>query len=173
VGGGIILNGEVYRGATGSAGEVGHLNISEKGPLCNCGNRGCLETYVGGPHIVEKVRQALEGGQKSSLQEVFQKDPDQLTPYAICLAAQKGDPFAVSIWDEVGRVLGLALGDLIYLFNPERIYFTGGVAQAKDLILKPMWRKLQERAFKTPVNAVKIFVAEKAAHIGVIGASLL
>lgn len=62
VGGGIILDGRVHRGATGSAGEVGHMTIDENGPLCNCGNRGCLETYVGGPHIVRKVRRALEAG---------------------------------------------------------------------------------------------------------------
>lgn len=173
VGGGIIIDGKLLRGTTGSAGEVGHMNIEENGPLCNCGNRGCLETYVGGPHLIKKVRAALEKGEKSSLQDLFAKDPEGLTPYALSQAANKGDAFALSIWEGVGRALGIAVGDLVYILNPQVICFTGGIAQAKDLILNPLWKTLRERAFKTPVNAVKIIVAKDAAQIGVIGASLL
>src|SRR5262249_16501476 len=72
VGGGIIINGKLISGATGSAGEVGHMTIDEKGPLCNCGNNGCLETYVGGPHLVGKVLSALNSGQQSSLRVIFE-----------------------------------------------------------------------------------------------------
>jgi glucokinase len=173
VGGGIILDGKLYRGSTGSAGEVGHMNIEENGPLCNCGNRGCLETYVGGPHLIKQVRAALGNGQKSSLQKIFQADPDSLTPLAFAQAANAGDEYAQSIWDGVGRALGIAIGDLIYILNPQMIFFTGGIAQAGDLILKPLHATLNQRAFKTPIEAVKIKVAAEASHIGVIGASLL
>ncbi|MBS1985769.1 MAG: ROK family protein, partial [Bdellovibrionales bacterium] len=76
VGGGIIIDGKLLRGATGSAGEVGHMNIEENGPLCNCGNRGCLETYVGGPHLVKKVLTACAQGQRTSLRKLVAKDPD-------------------------------------------------------------------------------------------------
>ncbi len=173
VGGGIIIDGKLHRGATGSAGEVGHMNIEENGHLCNCGNRGCLETYVGGPHLVKRAKAALSSGQKSSLQDAFKADPDSITPLLLARAADAGDAFALSIWAGVGRALGLAIGDLVYVLNPQMIYFTGGIAQAGDLILKPLWETLEKRTFKTPVHAVKIKVAKNAAHIGVIGASLL
>lgn len=173
VGGGIILNGVLHRGATGSAGEIGHMNIEADGPRCNCGNLGCLETYVGRPHIEKKVRAALGNGQKSSLQKIYRRDPDEITPLAISKAAEAGDVYALSVWNDVGRALGIAVGDLIYILNPQMICFAGGVAQAKDLYLKPLWETLRKRAFTTPVNAVKIKVATQAAHIGVVGASLL
>jgi glucokinase len=96
-----------------------------------------------------------------------------ITPLALSKAALSGDGYALSVWKEVGTVLGRAVGDLIYVFNPDAIVFTGGVAQAGDLILKPLWKKLEERPFKTPVRAVTIKVASQASHIGVIGAALL
>jgi len=173
VGGGIILNGRLYRGATGSAGEIGHMNIAEKGPLCNCGNRGCLETYVGGPHLIKKVRSGLGRGVKSSLQAQFRENPAEITPYLIAQAARRGDRYSQSIWEGVGHALGLAIGDLVYILNPQMIFFTGGIAQAGPLILGPLWRTLRQRAFKTPVNAVSIKVAREASHIGVLGAALL
>ncbi len=173
VGGGIIIDGKLYVGATGSAGEVGHMNIDENGPLCNCGNRGCLETYVGGPHLVKKVLSACAKGQKTSLRPLFLQDPDNITPYAISQAAKKGDRYALSIWNSVGHALGLAIGDLVYVLNPDMIFFTGGIAQAGSLILKPMWATLNKRTFKTPLRAVKIAVASEATHIGILGAALL
>lgn len=173
VGGGIILNGSVYRGATGSAGEIGHMIINENGPLCNCGNRGCLETFVGAPHITRKVREDLERGQASSLQSLVRENPDQLSPYMLAVAANNGDAYAQSVWEGVGHALGVALGNFVYLFNPEMIYLTGGVSQANRLILTPLWQTLKTRTFKTPIGAVQIKTARGAAHIGVIGASLL
>jgi glucokinase len=173
VGGGLIVDGRLYRGATGSAGEVGHMNIDENGPLCNCGNRGCLETYVGGPHLIKRVLAACAKGQRTSLRPLFAKDPLSITPYAIAQAANKGDAYALSVWNSVGHALGLAIGDLVYILNPDMIFFTGGIAQAGPLILKPLWATLNERAFKTPVSAVKIVVAKAAAHIGIVGAALL
>lgn len=173
VGGGIIIDGKLLRGATGSAGEIGHMNIEENGPVCNCGNRGCLETYIGRPHLVKKVIEGIKKGKKTSLSKIYKNNPADISPLAVSIAAKKGDAFAKSIWNEAGHMLGLAIGDLVYLLNPERIYFTGGVAQAKNLILTPLLKTLHQRTFKTPINAVKIQVAQNAPHIGVIGASLL
>lgn len=173
VGGGIILNGRVHRGATGTAGEVGHLTMIEGGRQCNCGNKGCLETYSGGLYLTREVRRQLEKGQQSQLRSLFNDNPDQLNPFVIAEAAQAGDPYAQSVWNEVGHYLGVAIGNLIYVFNPEVIFLTGGVSHARDLILKPLWKTLRERAFKVPVGAVKIKIAKNAGHMGVIGASLL
>lgn len=170
VGGGLIVDGRLLSGATGSAGEVGHMVVDDKGPLCNCGTRGCLETYVGGPHIVDKVRRALKAGRPSSLKKL---EPSHLTPLAVSQAALKGDALAKRVWEEAGWALGRAVGDLIYILNPQMIIFTGGVAQAKDLILRPMKKVLSTRAFQTPIKAVRIKVADNASHVGVIGASFL
>lgn len=173
VGGGLIIDGKLHRGATGSAGEVGHLNIEENGRLCHCGNRGCLEAYVGGPYVVKKVKKDLAQGKKSRLQAIYRKNPALLTPLEIASAAKAGDTYARSIWTDVGRALGIAVGDLVYLLNPQMIFFTGGIAQAGTLFLKPLRQTLFQRAFKTPVQAVRIQVATNASQVGVIGAALL
>ncbi|OVE76914.1 hypothetical protein BVX98_04410 [bacterium F11] len=173
VGGGIILDGKLYRGATGTAGEIGHLIMKEDGRKCNCGDAGCLETYSGGFHVTKAVRKDLEKGQKSRLRTLFDRDPDQISPYAISQAAKQGDRYALGVWNGIGHHLGLALGNLIYVFNPQMIFIAGGVAQAGSLILKPLWGTLKKRSFPVPIHAVKIRIAKNAAHMGVIGASLL
>jgi glucokinase len=132
-----------------------------------------LETYVGGPHLVRRARRALAAGQRSSLQKLFRKDPDLITAATLSVAADKGDALARLLWDRAGHALGLALGSLIYVLNPDQVWFTGGIAQAGDLILKPMQRVLDRRTFKTPMRAVSIRIARNAPNIGVVGAALL
>ena len=173
VGGGIVLNGQLHRGATGSAGEIGHIIMDEKGPRCNCGNVGCLETYVGGFHLTRAVRRSLRSGKKSKLLKIFKENPKQITPLTLAKAAKQGDAYAQSVWNGVGHSLGVALGNLIYVVNPQMIFLSGGVAQAGSLILKPLWRVLKTRAFHVPTRTVKIQIAKDAAHVGVLGASLL
>lgn len=173
VGGGIILDGEIFRGSTGSAGEIGHMTMVENGRRCNCGNRGCLETIAGGTHIVALVKEHLKKGVKSSLQSLYRLNSVNITPRAVAIAAEKGDGFAKKIWNDVGHFLGVAMGNYIYLNNPEVICFTGGVAQARGLVTKPLLKTLKTRAFKTPISAARIMVAKEAAHIGVVGAALL
>lgn len=160
VGGGVVLNGEVYRGATGSAGEIGHMVVERGGRRCNCGNRGCLETYAGGYYLARFARLRLKKG----------KD---ITPLTLDQAARKGDRFARSLWETAGRMLGQALGDLIYLLNPQMIYLTGGVAKANDLLLRPLRKELSMRTLTVPLRAVDIRIARESAHIGVLGASFL
>lgn len=173
VGGGVVIDGKLHRGATGTAGEIGHMTMVPEGRPCNCGNRGCLETYAGGFYIVRHVRERLAAGDASSLRKLFDTDPDQISPLSIYQAAKKGDSFARGIWAEAGAVLGTALGGLVYVLNPERVVLTGGVAQAKDFLLAPIRRIWRARAFRVPMRAAKVVVAENTAHIGVIGASLL
>ncbi|MCB4755596.1 MAG: ROK family protein [Elusimicrobia bacterium] len=173
IGGGLILNGQLYRGATGSAGEIGHMTIDERGRRCNCGNRGCLETYAGAFHLIRRVKEDLANGVQSLLQSVYKKDPQAISPLLLSQAARHGDRYAISVWNDVGHVLGLALGNLVYVFNPELIILTGGVSQAGDLILEPLKKTLHRGTFKTPINAVRIQIARNAPHIGLIGASLL
>ena len=116
---------------------------------------------------------AIEKGQATQLTDVYRKNPGLVTPRTIAQAAKAGDGYALSLWQQVGHMLGIAVGNLIYTFNPEMIYLAGGVAQAKNLILKPLWKTLEQRPFKTPINAVTIKVADNTPTIGVIGAALL
>lgn len=167
VGGGIILNGQVHRGYTGSAGEIGHMNMLENGRPCKCGLKGCLEAYAGGANVVKYAKIGLKNRKKSILNGL------KITPLEISKAARKGDAYAKSIWEEVGHMLGIALGDLVYIFNPQIIVLAGGVAQAGTLITRPISRELKTRPFKTPVQNVKIRIAKKAHNVGIIGAALL
>lgn len=173
VGGGLIINGLLHRGATGSAGELGHMVLDPSGRHCNCGQRGCLETFAGGTHITAEARERLQAGEESSLQTVFDHDPESISPKTIAEAAAKGDELALSLWDRAGRMLGRAIGDLVYVLNPQQVVLSGGVSQAQSLILKPLRETLLQRPFKTPVMSVKISVAKDPAQIGVIGAALL
>ncbi len=173
VGGGIILNGKLHQGATGSAGEVGHMVMDEEGRRCNCGLKGCLETYAGGTHLVKIAHDALAHGFKSRLQSLYKKNPNFITPKSIAEAALKKDSLSMAIWNNAGHMLGVALGNLVYVLNPEMIFLTGGVSQAHNLILAPLRKNLSLRPFQTPVRAVKIQLAKNPANVGVIGAALL
>ncbi len=173
VGGGLIINGKLHQGATGSAGEIGHMVMDEEGRRCNCGLKGCLETYAGGTHLVKLAQSVLSQGLKSRLSPLYKKDPNLITPKSIADAAQKKDSLASAIFSHAGHMLGVGLGNLIYVLNPEMIFLTGGVSQSKDLILNPLRKSLKERPFQTPIRAVKIQIAKNPAQVGVIGAALL
>lgn len=168
VGGGVIVDGHIHRGATGSAGEVGHMIVEENGRLCHCGNKGCLEAYVGGPYLMRHVKDALTNGVDSRLCQ-----QTEVTPKDIAAAAHAGDVFAQTVWRDVGQKLGLACGNLIYIFNPSFIYLCGGIAQANELILNPIRSHLKTRAFRTPMEYAHVKVAQNSSHIGLVGASLL
>jgi glucokinase len=173
VGGGLVLNGVLHRGATGSAGELGHMIVDPTGRLCKCGLRGCLETVAGGSHLVLTARAALKDGIRSSLQSLWKKNPSMITPKAIADAANSGDRYSKALFVRAGLFLGRALGDLTYVLNPEAIVLTGGVAQAGNLILNSLKLELKKRPFQTPIRAAQISIAKNPAHVGVIGAALL
>ncbi len=173
VGGGIIIDGKIYRGGTGSAGEFGHLTIVPNGLPCNCGDKGCLEAYVGGLNLSRNVAKAILEGAKTRLKKIYKRAPSELTPHSIFVAAKEGDAFALKVWKEVGDNLGMAIGNLAYLFNPEMVFLTGGVAQAGELFLKPLSEKLINRAFETITQSIVLKVAKNPNQMGVIGAALL
>jgi len=173
IGGGIVIDGKIHRGATGSAGEFGHLTIFPNGLACNCGDRGCLEAYAGGVCLARNVSKAIKGGVRTKLHKIYFENPRALSPLDIFKAAQSGDKFANLVWNDVGHVLGMAIANLVYLFNPEMVFLTGGIALAGDLLLKPLKEKMYERAFFTPIHAAKIRIAKNAPQMGMIGAALL
>ncbi|MFA5334444.1 MAG: ROK family protein [Candidatus Omnitrophota bacterium] len=160
VGGGIIIDGGIYRGSTFSAGEVGHMPLKEEGLSCNCGGYGCLERYVGNRHISEEFR-SIKGG--DSL----------LSPESISIAARKGDKASIELWDRVGKRIGTTLAGIVNLLNPEKIIIGGGVAGAGELIFGPIRKTVKRRAMPVPGRAVRILKAKLGNDAGVIGAAAL
>ncbi len=155
VGGGIVINGNLYRGATHSAGEMGHVVIEENGKECACGGKGCVEAYIGNQRIVEMGHGRF------------------VSPREISDAARKGYPSAVAIWKEVGTHLGVALSSVINLLNPEKIIIGGGVANAGALLFNEVRKTVKERAMKGPADFVRIVKAQLGEDAGIVGAAVL
>jgi glucokinase-like ROK family protein len=170
VGAGIVLNGQLYKGATYSAGEIGHTTVEMNGPRCTCGNYGCLQSLVSGPALVRQAAQRLEAGERSLIRELCGDDPEAITGEMIAQAARQGDPLALDLFRRVGRYLGIGLANLINTLNPRKIILGGGVTNAADLFLEETRRTIHERAMDTPANAVSIVITNQGEYASAIGA---
>jgi glucokinase-like ROK family protein len=157
VGAGLLLDGRIYRGATGSAGEIGHMTIQENGPLCTCGNRGCLEAMAGGLAIARQARAAVLAGRRSELSN--HQPVDGITAHDVVNAARRGDLVAQQIMTEAGTHLGIAIAGLVNLFNPGIIVVGGGVALMGDLLLDPIRQNVRDRSLRSAATAVRISAA--------------
>lgn len=138
VGLGIIMGGKMHSGASGFAGEFGHIPMVEDGMLCHCGKRGCLEMEASGLALVRKVKEGLEAGETSILNQLVKDEIDKLEPGVIIEAANKGDQFAINMLSEIGIKLGKGIAILIQIFNPELIILEGKIAEAKQFITTPI-----------------------------------
>ncbi|MBI5554887.1 MAG: ROK family glucokinase [Elusimicrobia bacterium] len=173
VGGGIIINNKIYRGAGGAAGEIGHITVESKGRKCNCGNRGCMEAYVGAPHIRERCIEKIKAGRKSIITRIVEGSLLKITPKVLEEAVFYKDKLAQEIWQETGMYLGVGLASLINIFNPEKIIIGGGIANAGTLISVPLLKTIKERALAVSLQDVKIVRAKLGEEAGVIGAAML
>jgi glucokinase len=156
VGGGVIVNGLPLRGIDGGAGKIGHICVDPDGHPCGCGSHGCIEQYASAPAL---VRMATECDLKveSSL-ELYQ-------------AFQRGDTKAVSVFERMGRYLGITLAGLINTLNPEMIVIGGGVAAGLDAFLGPLEKEIQYRAFKEPAMRARIVRSALGDNAGILGAA--
>ncbi len=168
IGGGIIAAGQLLLGGSESAGEVGHITIEPEGPLCGCGNRGCLEALAAGPAIARRAKEALNQGRKSLLSKMT-----ELTAREVADAALKGDELAIEIWRETGRILGIGLSSVITVVNPQRIAIGGRIAQVGEILLEPIREEVRRRARLVPENFTEIVAAELGENAGLIGAGAL
>jgi glucokinase-like ROK family protein len=157
IGSGLLLNGQIYRGATGSAGEIGHLTIEENGPLCDCGNSGCLEALAGGKAIARQGQEAIRKGQRTLLSSMG--PIESLTARDVASAARRGDLVSQKIIANAGRYLGIAIAGLVNLFNPRTVVVGGGVAQIGDLLLQPIRDTVSQRSLRASARTVKINTA--------------
>jgi len=170
VGSGLILNGNIYHGSKGAAGEFGHIIIQKDGPLCSCGSRGCVEAFVGKYAILRRIKEILANEPESILKKL---DPENMTPEDIFIAAEKGDKPSIRLFKEVGESLGVGLSNVVNLLNLERIVIGGGIANAGDLILGHARKVLSENALKTNRESIEIVTAELGEHAGIVGAAKL
>ena len=157
VGAGLLIDGQIYRGATGSAGEIGHITIEEEGPLCNCGNRGCLETLTGGHAIARIAQEIVRGATPTSLKEIH--PVKSISAIHVTEAARQGDRAAQQILVTAGNHLGIAIAGLVNLFNPSVVIVGGGVAQVGDLFLEPVRKAVEKRSLPAAARAVRIKTA--------------
>ena len=158
VGGGIIIEGRLYRGSTYSAGEIGHLPINEEGPQCNCRGIACLETYIGNNRIIAQAKKIFP--QKISLEKLSQ-------------LAKKKDGKALKIWSDVGGHLGVALVGVVNLLNPDAIVIGGGVANAGKVLFDRVKEIISRQAMPVQARQVKVFKAKLGNDAGLIGAGIL
>lgn len=170
VGGGLILNGNIYRGAMRFAGEFGHMTIEQDGPLCSCGRRGCVEAYVGLKGILRLVKDKLKDEKESLLKGM---DISKITPKDISQAASKGDEIAIDIFKKVGEYLGIGLGNVVNLLNIERVVVGGGVSKAGEFILRSTRETLSKVALKVCSDIVTIVPASFIDRAGIVGAARL
>jgi glucokinase len=162
VGGGLILDGRLYRGAQLAAGEIGHASIDYRGKLGPYGNFGGLEEYVGNQQIAERAAEAYRAAGISRTKE-------QCTPRELDIAAQGGDGIAKSIWEAVGDEVGAALASAVWVLNPDTIVIGGGVAKAGELILDPIRRSVRSRTMALFHENLRIVPAELGNDAGAIG----
>ena len=172
IGSGIVINGRIVRGASNAAGELGHIKLRmEDGPLCGCGDSGCLEAYASGPAIVAMAYEYIKGGKSAKFAEMA--GDGEITPYIVAKAAEAGDLVAKRIFEIIGYRIGMGLTSVINLLNPEKVIVGGGVAECGDLLLEPIRRTVKSRAMKVAGETVEIVPAQLGNSAGVIGASML
>ena len=166
VGGGIIIDGQLHRGANSGAGEIGQCSIDWQGRHGVYQNPGCLEQYIGNRQISEMAREAYANAGKTP------PDPD-CPPHALAAAAEKGDPVALEVWENVAAMLASALCAACWLINPETIVIGGGVANAGDVLFSRLKRRMREQMHPRFTESLRITHARFGSEAGIIGAAAL
>jgi glucokinase len=170
IGGGLILNGQLYHGASDVAAEVGHATIDANGRRCGCGNYGCLEAYASGPAIAERAREALAVYGKSLLRDIVGGDLSLITAATVYDAAMRGDAVARDVVRDTARFLGTGIANLVNIFNPDTVVIAGGVTKAGEALFEPLRGEVRNRAFAPAVDACRIVPGALSGTAGVVGA---
>jgi glucokinase len=170
LGGGVILDGQLYHGSSDVAGEIGHTTIDSTGRYCKCGNYGCLEAYASGTAIAARAREALERDEESALRKMVNGDLAKLTSATVYQAAHDGDALAREIVHDTARFLGTGIGNILNILNPDVVVITGGVTKAGELLFEPLRAEVKRRAFRPAVAACRILPGELEGSAGMVGA---
>ncbi len=171
IGGGVIIEGKLFHGASDVAGEIGHTTIDLNGRHCKCGNYGCLEAYASGPAIATRAREVLVREETASLlPSMVGGKLDSITAETVYKAAQQGDAVASEIVRDTARYLGAGIANLLNILNADVVVVAGGVTQAGDALFVPLRAEVRRRAFRPAVDATRIVAGELPGTAGVVGA---
>ena len=170
IGGGVVLDGRLYHGASDVAGEIGHTTIDSTGRRCKCGNYGCLEAYASGPNIARRAVEGIESGAASSLPDYVGGSLSAITAQTVYQAAHEGDEFALEVVRETARFLGAGIANIMNILNPDVVVVCGGVTLAGDRLFVPLRQEVTRRAFKPAVEACRIVPGSLTGTAGVYGA---
>jgi glucokinase-like ROK family protein len=169
LGGGVVHDGQLCRGVTGVAGELGHMTMDPGGELCNCGNRGCWETLVSQKVLFRRIRQAIDTGHTSQLSEAVNGDYSRLTVPLVAEAARANDAVALSALACIGRDLGIGMASLVNALNPEMVVFGGILSLAWDFLLPTVMEEMQSRALRWNREAAQVVLARHRFDACVMG----
>ena len=171
IGGGIVLDGQIYHGTSDIAGELGHMTIDLNGRRCKCGNYGCLEAYASGPAIAARAVEGIESGAETTLPQYVGGDLAKITAQVVYEAARDGDDYARDVVMETAKILGAGVANIINIFNPEVVVICGGVTHAGDRLFVPLRSEARRRAFKPAVDVCRIVPGALPGTAGVYGAA--
>jgi glucokinase len=172
IGGGLVINGQLYLGIGGAAGELGHVSVDFNGPRCNCGSRGCIEAMASGPAIAAAGMRAVVQGGTTRITSLCEGDLNRITPELVYEAALAGDAVAREIYEQAGRVIGHGIANVVTALTPHRVIIGGGVAAAGDMILEPIRRTVKERVRLSDAEAFEIVPATLGNNAGLLGAAV-
>jgi glucokinase len=167
IGGGIVLDGRIWHGANGVAGEIGHMCIEPQGRPCPCGNRGCFERYASATGMVLSLKGAIERGAQTPLAARL----ESVTARDISEAAAAGDAAAAQVLERTARYLGLGVSNLMHILNPHVIAFSGGVTAAGAMLMDPVMDEMRSRTLEASRRDVRVCFAELPHDAGIIGAA--
>lgn len=170
VGGGVIVDGRLYRGAMGNGGELGHVTVDWHGRACRgCGRNGCLEAYASGTSIGERAAEALAETEQQSILAAL----DRPTAADVAAAARDGDPLAVRLWDETVAALACGLTSIVNLFEPELVVLGGGVTRVGEQLLGPVRAEVAAHAVRPAGSPLSIVQSALGDHVGIVGAAAI
>jgi glucokinase len=174
IGGGIIIDGKVYSGFNGTAGEFGHMVIEVGGPKCGCGNRGCFEAVASRSALFRKIHAAVKDGQKTLLTDMLGSDLNDLRSGDLRKAIRKGDKFVERIVEEAAEYTGIAVANLINVFNPQMVVLGGGVIDALgDEMMAIIVETAEDYAMSGTSKGIEIVASKAGDDAGIIGAAVL
>lgn len=171
IGGGLVLDGKLFLGSSGSAFEIGHMVIKDDGPECGCGKNGCLETLASGTAIGREARRRITEGETSMLTDMVKGSIENITAEKVHKAAKQGDPLALRILAGASYYLGLGMINIVSIINPEMIIVSGSVARIGNLLLDPVRKMVRDKTFALMVKDLKIVRARLGEDAGLLGAA--
>jgi len=173
IGCGLVLGGELYRGSSESAGELGHTRVMENGPVCNCGSYGCLESVASLPAIAARAVRAIREGANSGILDLAGGSLEGITSDHVFVAGRNGDKLALGIIDDAVRYLGYGIANAVNLFNPEMVVFDAKLGAVADLILEPVKQIIRRQGLEVSTRNLKLEVSRMGEEAGALGAATM